>query len=357
MSAPGRGRAGRARTRAAWAGAAILACCLLVPAAAHAGAGIGFTPTFPHDVTVGARGVQVGIDLSNDSDSGEGSMTVCALGDCPELGPSGAGSITLVPSCGVFDPNVSCPAAGADPGVFRISSTPTGRVGSACAGMLFDVAVIDAATGSLRFEPRVGRVVLGPHGAPNDTCNIDFTVDVLKLPLDAYPDRPGVQTMQYGSVGGRTSIRGLLATGRGSSIATAGLARPAAATAPPTTPASTSPPATPPPTRAQASPGTATLSAPTGCVAKPFDAVVRGRRIRRAIFFLDGRQIRVLRRPNRSGSRYAVRVNPGRLPVGAHRIVVKVDFTRASRTRRRRLTVVFQRCARRSQAVSPRFTG
>jgi hypothetical protein len=355
MTARGWGLAGGRRS--AVAAAATLACWLLVPATAEAGAGIGFTPTFPHDVTVGARGVPAGIDLSNDSDSGEGSMTVCALGDCPELGPSGAGSITLVPSCGVFDTTVSCPPAGADPGVFRISSTPTGRVGSACAGQVFDVTQIDALTGTLRLEPRVGRVVLGPHGAPNDTCNIDFTVDVMKLPRDAYLDRPGIQTLQYGSVGGRTSIRGLLATGRGSSLTNAGLGRPAPAPSAPAAKTAPSTPTTPPSSPAQTTPGSANLSAPTGCVPKPFDAVVRGRRIRRAIFFLDGRQIRVLRRPNRSGSRYALRVNPRRLRVGAHRIVVKLDFTASSRTRRKRLTVVFQRCARNSQAVSPRFTG
>ena len=93
-------------------------------------------------------------------------MTVCALGDCPELGPSGAGSITLTPSCGVVDPSVSCPPAGGGPGrLSASSSTPTGRVGSACAGQVFDMTLIDAVTGTLRFEPRVGRVVLGPHGA------------------------------------------------------------------------------------------------------------------------------------------------------------------------------------------------
>lgn len=348
------------RTRGVLAAVTSVVCLLvLAPAAANAGAGIGFTPTFPHDVTAGQRGVPAGIHLSNDSDSGEGSMTVCALGDCPELGPSGSGSITLTPSCGVVDPSVSCPAAGADPGVFRIASTPTGRVGSACAGQQFDLTVVNESTGTLRFEPRVGRVVLGPHGAPNDSCDIDFTVDVLKLPaMDAYPDRAGIQTTQYGSVGGRSSLRGLLALGRGSSVTTASPARPlppppvTSAPNPNRTPSALQ---TPPSSRSQA-PGSARLSAPTGCVPKPFNATVRGSRITRVVFYLDGRSIAVMRRPNRRGSRFAVRINPGRLRIGPHRIVVRVTFTAASRTRSKRLTIVFQRCARR-QAVSPRFVG
>ena len=351
----------KAGTRGTLAVLGSVVLLVVAPAAANAGAGIGFTPTFPQDVTAGQRGIQAGIHLSNDSDSGEGSMTVCALGDCPELGPSGSGSITLTPSCGVVDPSVSCPDAGADPGVFRIVSTPTGRAGSACAGQQFDVTVINTTTGTLRFEPRVGRVVLGPHGAPNDSCDIDFTVDVLKLPaMDAYPDRAGSQTNQYGSVGGRSSIRGLLALGRGSSVTNTSVALPAAPpparSVPGPTPSPTpSSPQTPASTRSQA-PGGARLSAPTGCVAKPFDAAIRGSRIRRVVFYLDGRSIAVMRRPNRRGSRFAVRINPRRLGTGPHRIVVRVTFTAASRTRAKRLTVVFQRCARR-QAVLPRFVG
>ena len=343
-----------AGARGALAAAGAAGCLLLAPQVAEAGAGIGFTPSFPHDVTAGQRGVSVGVHLSNDSDSGEGSMTVCALGDCPELGPSGSGSITLTPSCGLVDVSVSCPPAGADPGIFRITSIPTGRVGSACAGQQFDTTVVNALSGAVRFEPRVGRVVLGPHGAPNDHCDIDFTVDVPKLPsLDAYPARAGLQTMQYGSVAGRTSIRGLLAIGRGSSVVNV------SPPPPPPAPAGGTLPATPstPTTRSQAVPGTARLSAPTGCVPKPFHATVRGRRIRRIVFFLDGRQIGVLRRPNRSGSRYAVRINPRPLRNGAHRIVVKVTFTAASRTRSKRLTVVFQRCARGAARTRPRFVG
>lgn len=321
---------------------------LVAPSVAQAGAGIGFTPTFPQNVTVGQRGLSASVHLANDSDSHEGSMTVCALGDCPELGPSGAGSITLTPSCAVDDPSVSCPPRGADPGVFGIMSTPTGRTGTACAGQLFDVSVVDAITGTLRLEPRVGRVVLGPRGAANDHCDIDFTVAVLKLPKDSHADRAGNQTEQYGSVGGRTSIRGLLATGRGSSFVNISPAPAPQAGSLPRRPAA------PPGTPSQTTRGTARLSAPTGCVPRPFDAAVRGTRIRRVRFYLDGRSIAVVRRPNRGGRRYAIRVNPRRLSRGAHRIVARVTFTRGSATAQRRLTVVFQRCGRRA---SPRFTG
>ena len=332
---------------------------LIVPAGAQAGAGVGFTPSFPGNVTVGQKNVAASVHLANDSDSSEGSMTICALGDCPELGPSGAGAITLTPSCSIDDPSVSCPPAGADPGVFNITSVPTGRTGTACAGQQFDVAVIDPITGTLRMEPKTGRIVLGPHGASNDQCDIDFTVNVNKLPRDSHAGLAGVQTEQYGSVGGRTSVRGLLATGRGSSYVNVSPPPPPPVPMAGSVPLSstglpgtgTSPQGTP----SQAPRGSARLSAPTGCVPKPFDAMVRGSRVSRVRFYLDGKSIAVLRRPNRSGRRYAVRINPGRLSRGAHRIVARVTFTRASGFRQRRLTVVFQRCGRR--AASPRFTG
>jgi hypothetical protein len=127
------------------------------------------------------------------------------------------------------------------------------------------------------------------------------------------------------------------------------------------------PPATTPPPKAPAAQqqvlgesqqrparGRAVLSGPSGCVPRPFTAVVRGRQIRRVTFFLDGR--RLARRSARRGQRrFAVRVQPGRLGVGVHRVTARVVFRPASRTRQRRLVLSFQRCAR--SAPAPRFTG
>ncbi|MEA2195652.1 MAG: hypothetical protein QOG42_2112, partial [Solirubrobacteraceae bacterium] len=121
------------------------------------------------------------------------------------------------------------------------------------------------------------------------------------------------------------------------------------------------PPPPPPPPPAQAvaavtaaAPGSARISGPTGCVAVAFNAIVTGKRIRRVTFYLDGKRVRSLTRPN-SGTRYALKVNPGSLSPGTHRVLAVTSFTPASKTSQRTLRLVFQRCARR--AVAPRFTG
>ena len=100
--------------------------------------------------------------------------------------------------------------------------------------------------------------------------------------------------------------------------------------------------------------GSARLTGPSGCVYRPFNAVVRGRQIRRVTFFLDGR--RVARRNGRSGQRrFTARIRPGSLGSGVHRVTARVQFRTASRTRSRTLVLSFQRCVR--LAPSPRFTG
>ena len=100
--------------------------------------------------------------------------------------------------------------------------------------------------------------------------------------------------------------------------------------------------------------GTARLQGPSGCVSRPFNAVVRGRQLRRVTFFVDGR--RVATRSVRRGQRLVtLRIRPSRLGVGVHRVTARVVFRTASRTRARSLVLSFQRCGR--QAPSPRFTG
>jgi hypothetical protein len=107
-------------------------------------------------------------------------------------------------------------------------------------------------------------------------------------------------------------------------------------------------------TQQQAPRGNARLTGPSGCVYRPFTAVVRGRQIRRVTFFLDGR--RVVVRNGRSGQRrFTARIRPGSLRSGVHRVTARVQFRNASRTRSRTLVLSFQRCVR--LAPSPRFTG
>ena len=98
--------------------------------------------------------------------------------------------------------------------------------------------------------------------------------------------------------------------------------------------------------------GSARLRGPSGCVYRPFNAVVSGRQIRRVTYFVDGR--RVARRAARSGqTRFTARIRPGALRPGVHRVTARVVF-RAG-TRPRTLVLSFQRCV--PQDPSPRFTG
>jgi hypothetical protein len=61
-----------------------------------------------------------------------------------------------------------------------------------------------------------------------------------------------------------------------------------------------------------------------------------------------------LTRKNFRGT-YAVRIDPRRLRLGVHRLVVKVTFQRGSATKAKTFRLAFQRCPRALRA--PRFTG
>ena len=102
---------------------------------------------------------------------------------------------------------------------------------------------------------------------------------------------------------------------------------------------------------ARISPGKARLSARSGCVSGAFSAQVRGTKIARVVFQLDGRRIATIRSPKR----LAVRINPNSLNVGTHRLVARVTFTAASHTSAKTLRSSFQRCA--AQLRAPLFTG
>ena len=101
--------------------------------------------------------------------------------------------------------------------------------------------------------------------------------------------------------------------------------------------------------------GTARLRGPSGCVRKAFRATVRGSRIARVTFFVDGKRVKRLTAPNGEGSRFTLKVNPKGRGFGVHRVTARVVFAAASQTRTRALRLSFQRCRR--QVVAPRFTG
>jgi hypothetical protein len=82
---------------------------------------------------------------------------------------------------------------------------------------------------------------------------------------------------------------------------------------------------------------------------------VRGARIARVTFFVDGKRVKRLTAPNGEGTRFRLKVNPRGRGFGVHRVTAKVVFAAAAQTRTRTLRLSFQRC--RKQVVQPRFTG
>jgi hypothetical protein len=101
-------------------------------------------------------------------------------------------------------------------------------------------------------------------------------------------------------------------------------------------------------------PGSAKLAAPTGCVAKAFNARVSGQNVAKVVFTLDGKKIKTLTKPN-SGTRFQVRINPAKMKIGVHRIVAKVTFAAATKKAAQNFRISFQRCAK--KLAAPRFTG
>jgi hypothetical protein len=189
---------------------------VMAPSVAHAGVGASAVPSFPAEATVGNTGLPGSIELRNTNTdvNATHTNTVCNFGD-PSPCPAGSPGITLIPACGQLGPFSACIAP--DPGVFAISTVATGQAGTACAGMIFDVIVADAATGAVRFTPRGGEhVTLDGAGT---VCRIQFTFSVLKTPtIDQNAGVPGVQTVQ---VADNTQFSGFLtASARGSSIGT-----------------------------------------------------------------------------------------------------------------------------------------
>ena len=117
------------------------------------------------------------------------------------------------------------------------------------------------------------------------------------------------------------------------------------------------PPAATPPPPAQVvlgqrvTPGSARLVGPSGCVAKVFTLRVRGTKIARAVFTLDGKVVAV----RTSSQTFSLTINPAKFKVGVHHVVVRVTFEAGSGTKAKTLRLAFQRCSRALRA--PRFTG
>jgi hypothetical protein len=130
---------------------------------------------------------------------------------------------------------------------------------------------------------------------------------------------------------------------------------------PPTTPPTGTPPAqtvaTPQikvsPTRI--TPGSANLRGPRGCpTTNVVAATVSGKRIVKVTFYLDGKKIKTLTKPNKGG-RWVLPVNVSRLAYGSHRVRARVQFAKSSGTKIKTMRVSFSRCG--AAAAQPQFTG
>jgi hypothetical protein len=98
--------------------------------------------------------------------------------------------------------------------------------------------------------------------------------------------------------------------------------------------------------------GRARLRGPSGCVYQAFTARVRGRRIARVRFYVDGKLVKTVSDRRRL---YKAKIRPKGLGIGIHRVTARVRFVADARTPARTLRLTFRRCAR--QTVQPRFTG
>jgi hypothetical protein len=197
------------------AGACVwLAVLAFLPASAQAEVRAGTSLTFPTAAFAGDTGLPASITLRNLNTNAEAGVAngVCNADDVGLPCATPEPGITLVPACTQTYAS-GCTPAGADPGVFAVSPTASGRFGSACAGMTFTTAIVDPTFGTVRFSPPAGtRVVL----LKGTSCQIDFTVDVLKGPSDRNPMTLGGDIHQ---VTAHTQFGGPFDPASGSSVA------------------------------------------------------------------------------------------------------------------------------------------
>jgi prealbumin domain-containing protein len=133
-------------------------------------------------------------------------------------------------------------------------------------------------------------------------------------------------------------------------------------TEPPTlTPPTSTPPTTTPPAQIKVSParvvpGSAKMSGPRACpTTKVVAATVTGKRIVKVTFYVDGRKVKTLTKPNGKGGAFKLPIDVRKLAYGSHRVRVKVQFAKSSGTKAKTLRLSFSRCG--GVAAQPKFTG
>jgi hypothetical protein len=136
---------------------------------------------------------------------------------------------------------------------------------------------------------------------------------------------------------------------------------------PPVAPPTQTPPTTPPPptesvvspqikvSPASVRPGSAKLRGPHACpTTNVVAATVTGKRIVKVTFYLDGKKVKTLTKPNK-GNGWVLPLNVRRLAYGSHRVQAKVQFAKASGTKVKTMRLSFSRCG--AAAAQPQFTG
>ena len=210
--AGGSGSAGRPRRRRTHLLSALFAALLaflpLVTANSASaqiaqGVGLGITPIYPSLVIVGQTGVAAQLSIINNS-TGVGPITLT--------------EITLNPSC------VDLLCVTPDLGVLQLSPTGLGVAGI-CNAVSFTIT--PGLAGAYIFTPAVPIVLTPPSILDDlDTCLINFSFNVLKVPgLDAAPSA-GLQTRAFATTSGNgltILAEPLDGTGTGTTITTVGL--------------------------------------------------------------------------------------------------------------------------------------
>jgi hypothetical protein len=100
------------------------------------------------------------------------------------------------------------------------------------------------------------------------------------------------------------------------------------------------------------------LKGPQGCVRGLFTVSVRSAGVSSVTFYLDGHKLRTLTSKSSRKGLISIRVDPGKLKVGAHHVTAKITMKKSSSTAKaahatRSLTVI--RCH--TAVVTPHFTG
>ncbi|HEX2180027.1 MAG TPA: VCBS repeat-containing protein [Actinomycetota bacterium] len=167
---------------------------LVVAPPAIAARSLGAEPgTESFSVTVGQRNQPATLSLKNESTSPDHTLSFAVT------------SLRIAPSC-VVASTTNCTTP--EPGVISTSDTGSGRPGTACAGITWTFGEPNA-SGVQTVTPSAP-VTLGPTGSATATCIVDFTIDILKMPVaDASGALAGKQTLMVGLLSTASTVGGI----------------------------------------------------------------------------------------------------------------------------------------------------